>query len=70
LRRLGLIDPYLEKVEELVERSQGKIRADVVHERLVAMGFGGNDRTHARSLFDATKGRAGVDRTTRGAVGT
>ena len=33
-RRARLIDPYLEKVEELVEDSHGKIRADVVHDRL------------------------------------
>src|SRR5215510_953554 len=30
-RRARHIDPYLEKVEELVEDSRGKIRADVVH---------------------------------------
>jgi hypothetical protein len=42
-RRVRSIDPFLPKVEELVERSEGKIRADVVHQRLVAMGFGGTD---------------------------
>jgi hypothetical protein len=33
-------------VEELVDNSKGKIRADKVHERLVAMGFrlGTHDR--------------------------
>jgi hypothetical protein len=40
-RRPRLIDPFLDKVEELVDRSDGKIRADKVHERLVAMGFAG-----------------------------
>lgn len=39
LRRPRLIDPFLAKMEELVDRSQGKIRADVVHERLVAMAL-------------------------------
>ena len=49
-RRARLIDPYLEKVEELVEDSHGKIRADVVHDRLRAMGFGGNQRTTRRAV--------------------
>jgi hypothetical protein len=38
-RRERLIDPFLGKVEEWVDRSQGHVRADVVHERLVAVGF-------------------------------
>ncbi|MBN1170961.1 MAG: IS21 family transposase, partial [Micromonosporaceae bacterium] len=33
-RRARDIDPYLEKIEELVEQSRGRIRADVVHRRL------------------------------------
>jgi hypothetical protein len=44
LRRRRLVDPFLAKVEELVDHSQAKIRADVVHQRLVAMGFGGVER--------------------------
>ncbi len=44
--RSKIIDPYLEKIEELVERSHGKVRADVVHDNhLVPMGFGGDERT-------------------------
>ena len=35
--RPKLIDPFLPKIEELVETSEGGVRADVVHERLVAM---------------------------------
>ena len=31
-------------VEELVDHSQAKIRVVVVHQRLVAMGFGGVER--------------------------
>ena len=39
--RSKIIDPYLEKIEELVERSKGKVRADVVHDsHLVPMGWG------------------------------
>ncbi len=47
-RRPRLVDPYLVKVEELVDRSNGKVRADKVHERIVAMGFAGDERTTAR----------------------
>jgi hypothetical protein len=32
--RPRLIDPFLDKVEERVEGSEGKVRADIVHERL------------------------------------
>lgn len=49
-RRARLIDPFLDKVEELVEASQGKVRADVVHERLVAMGFSGDGRSTRRAV--------------------
>ena len=37
-RRVMLVDPYLEKLEEWVERSRGKVRADVAHEKLLALG--------------------------------
>ena len=53
LRRRRLVDPFLAKVEELVDHSQAKIRADVVHQRLVAMGFGGVERP--RSLQHPTR---------------
>ena len=33
------VDPFAEKIEEWVERSRGKIRADRAHEKLVAMGY-------------------------------
>jgi transposase len=49
--RPKLIDPYLEKIEELVERSTGKVRADVVHrDHLVPMGFAGDERTSRRAV--------------------
>ena len=54
-RRARLIDPYLDKVEELVEHSRGKIRADVVHDRLRSMGFEGNERTTRRAVAAAKK---------------
>jgi hypothetical protein len=61
LERPSIIDPYRAKIEELVEHSNGKIRADVVHDRLVAMGFVGTDRTTSGS-------RAGQGRLRRGAA--
>src|SRR2546423_8054309 len=53
VRRPRSIDPFLPKIEELVDKSQGRIRADVVHARLVAMGFGGTDRTTRRAVAEA-----------------
>jgi transposase len=51
--RPKIIDPFVGKVEELVESSEGEIRADVVHERLVAMGFAGDERTTRRAVAAA-----------------
>lgn len=41
-------DPYLAKIEEWVDRSSAKIRADVVHDKLLAMGYRGSERTTRR----------------------
>ncbi len=51
-RRPRGIDQFLAKLEELVDRSAGKIRADVAHDRLVAMGFAGSDRTTRRTVAE------------------
>ncbi|MFE9454849.1 IS21 family transposase [Streptomyces sp. NPDC006739] len=51
--RARAIDDYLPKIEELVVRSQGRIRADVVHKRIVAMGFTGGERTTRRTVAEA-----------------
>jgi len=48
--RPKLIDAFLPKVEELVDNSKARIRADRVHERLVAMGFRGTERTTRRAV--------------------
>ena len=64
--RPKLIDPFLEKIEEWVERSKGQVRADKVHERLVAMEFAGNERTTRRAVAAAkARWRAGHARTYR-----
>ena len=49
-RRPGVIDPFLPKLEELVERSKGKVRADVAHDKITAMGYGGSERTTRRAV--------------------
>ena len=41
MARLQLIDEYLGKVEEWVEQSAGKIRADRAHEKLLGLGYEG-----------------------------
>ena len=66
-RRARIIDAYLEKIEELVERSEGDIRADVVHHHhLVPMGFAGDERTTRRAVAEAKAAwRAGHRRTYR-----
>ena len=51
-RRPMLIDAFLPKLEEWVDRSRGRIRADVVHEKLVALGFAGSERTTRRAVAE------------------
>lgn len=51
--RASVVDPFRGKIEELVERSRGKIRADVVHDKLVAMGYPGAARTTRRAVAQA-----------------
>jgi hypothetical protein len=41
-------DPFAEKVTEWVDRSQGRVRADVVHRKLEALGYRGSERTTRR----------------------
>jgi transposase len=49
------VGPFADKVEELVERSRGKIRADRAHETLVAMGYVGSERTTRRAVAEAKR---------------
>ena len=50
VERPKLIDPFMDKIEEWVERSNAKIRADVAFDRLVALGYGGSDRSVRRAV--------------------
>ncbi|APZ33720.1 transposase [Microbacterium aurum] len=49
-RRPRVIDEFLPKVEELVEKTKGKVRADKVHEVLTSIGFEGSERSTRRAV--------------------
>ena len=51
-RRERIIDPFLPKIEEWVERSAGKIRADVAFDKLTALGYTGSERTVRRAVAE------------------
>ncbi len=53
------IEPFRPKIEELMACSRGRIRADRAHQRLVAMGFGGGERTTRRAVAEAKGGVPG-----------
>jgi transposase len=46
------IDAFMAKIEELVDRSKGRIRADVVHRKVTAMGYGGSERSTRRAVAE------------------
>jgi hypothetical protein len=48
-------DPFAAKVDELVERSRGRIRADQAQSKLVAMGHEGSERTTRRAVAGAKR---------------
>jgi hypothetical protein len=54
-RRDQLVDSFLPKLEEWMEASGGKVRADVAHEKLVALGYVGSERTTRRAVAVARK---------------
>jgi len=49
------VDEFAAKIEEWVARSRGKIRADAAHQRLVAMGYVGSERTTRRAVAEAKR---------------
>ena len=50
-----LVDPFAEKIDELVDRSRAQIRADKAHGVLVAMGYQGSYRTTRRAVAEAKR---------------
>jgi len=64
--RAMVVDPWRGKLEEWVERSRGKLRADVAHDKLVALGYQGSERTTRRAVAAARRAwRAGRRRVYR-----
>lgn len=53
-----LIDPFIEKLEEWVDQSNGKVRADVCHDKLIALGYSGSERTTRRAVAAAKRSYA------------
>jgi hypothetical protein len=53
--RPQLIDEFLPKLEEWMEASEGKVRADVAHDKLVVMGYTGSERTTRRAVACARR---------------
>jgi transposase len=50
--RPRLIDGFMPKIEELVDRSKGKIRADVAYRKITAMGYRGSERSVRRAVAE------------------
>jgi transposase len=48
-----LIDPFRDKIEEWVDASHGRVRADVAQRKLEAMGYAGSERTTRRAVAEA-----------------
>jgi transposase len=58
--RPRMIDGFMPKIEELVDRSKGKIRADVAHRKVTAMGYRGSERSTRRAVAEVKEAwRAG-----------
>ena len=55
IRRVQLIEEFLPKLEEWMEASDGKVRADVCHDKLVGMGYAGSERTTRRAVAAARR---------------
>jgi hypothetical protein len=53
VQREQLINPFREKLEEWVEASRGRIRADVAQRKLESMGYTGSERTTRRAVAEA-----------------
>ena len=50
LDRDKVTDEYLPKIEEWIEASKGKIRADKAHDKLAALGYDGSPRSTRRAI--------------------
>lgn len=50
VHRERVTDAFLPKIEEWVEVSKGRIRADKAHEKLLALGYDGSERSTRRAV--------------------
>ncbi|MGZ4326742.1 MAG: IS21 family transposase [Solirubrobacteraceae bacterium] len=50
-----VMDGFAGKIDELVDRSSGRIRADVAHAKLVALGYVGSERTTRRRVAESKR---------------
>jgi hypothetical protein len=58
-----LIGAFTDKLEEWVDQSNGKVRADICHDKLTALGYVGSDRTTRRAVAAASSNSSGILRT-------
>ena len=56
IERPRLVDGHTDLIMQLVNGSDGTIRADVAHEKLVACGYEGSERTTRRAVAAAKAG--------------
>ncbi len=54
-KRPAMEQVFQAKIDELVDRSSGRIRADVAHGKLVAIGYQGSSRTTRRWVADSKR---------------
>jgi hypothetical protein len=64
IERDRLIDGYGDKLAEWMRRSNGRLRADVAHGKLVALGYQGSPRTTRRAVAEARRVYRGSRRRT------
>lgn len=55
--REHVADAFVTKIEEWVERSKGRVRGNIAHDRLTALGYTGSERTTRRAVAEAKKRR-------------
>lgn len=55
LEQERLIDPFAGKLDKWMARSDGRLRADVAHDKLVALGYAGSERTTRRAVTEARR---------------
>jgi hypothetical protein len=54
-KRPAMEQVFARKIDELVDRSGGRIRADVAHDKLVAIGYRGSARTTRRWVAESKR---------------